>query len=213
MVIDEAALRAAITDALLRSAGLPTLADVKKMLSEAESKTTVSIVTDESKYGKHGVDVVKNLLTDYDFVEIKVLEKSSWPEDLPPPLIVIGGKLEGRLLFYGAPADILSPMFMLAVAASCGAWRPKTCKNISEARGRARLYVVPGLPCARAIYNSLPIVYCSNEAELEIVNVEAFYTLNKPLPVRQVPTFVSPSGKKYSSTPRGEFEVLKWWHS
>ncbi|HID41907.1 MAG TPA: hypothetical protein EYP33_07135, partial [Pyrodictium sp.] len=98
MVIDETALRAAITDALLRSAGLPTLADVKKMLSEAESKTTVSIVTDDSKYGEHGVDVVRNLLTDYDdFVEIKVLEKSSWPEDLPPPLRVIGGKLEGRL--------------------------------------------------------------------------------------------------------------------
>lgn len=211
MVIDEAALRAAITDALLRSAGLPTLDDVEKMLSKAEKSTTVIIVADGSKYGKAGADLVKRLVGKYESIEVKVSEKSSWPSDLPPPLIVVGGGLGGRLLFYGAPADILSPVFMLAVAASCGAWRPSSCSGLEGAQGRARLYVVPGLPCARAIYDSLHVLYCSRAAELEIVNVEGYYAMGKGLPVKQVPTFVSPSGKRHTATPRSPAEVLSWW--
>ena len=91
MVIDEAALRAAITDALLRSAGLPTLDDVEKMLSKAEKSTTVIIVADGSRYGKAGADLVKRLVGKYESIEVKVSEKSSWPSDLPPPLIVVEG--------------------------------------------------------------------------------------------------------------------------
>ena len=213
MVINEAALRTAITNALLRSAGLPTLDDIEKMLSKSEKSTTVTIVVDNSRYGKAGVNLLEKLVGKYEFIEVKVSEKSSWPSDLPPPLIVVGGGLSGRLLFYGAPTDILSPMFMLAVAASCGAWRPSSCSGLEGARGRARLYVVPGLPCARAMYNSLHVLFCSRAAELEVVNVEGYYAMGKEIPVKQVPTFVSPSGKKHTATPRSPAEVLSWWSS
>ncbi|KSW11618.1 hypothetical protein CF15_01960 [Pyrodictium occultum] len=210
MPLDETALRAAIADVLLRTAGLPTLDEVGRIMRRAEKGTRVVIVIDNSRYARAEADNLKKLLERYEGVETRIVEKSSWGSELPPPLISIDGTLEGRIFFYGAPSDILKPIFLLAVAASAEAWRPGRCRGLGGVKGRARLYVVPGLPCAKTLYDALHILCCST-AELEVVNVEGYYATGREIPVRRVPTFISPSGRVHVGEPRDPEELAEWW--
>ncbi len=212
MAIDETMLRRAITDVLLSSAGLPTLAEAKKLLSKIKER--VEVIVEErsgSKVSEQVLSHLRSLLGDAEKVKLLPVRVKEWTVERPDPLILIGGRLGGRYRFYGDPAEILEPMFLLAVAAAGGAWEPKTCKGLETAKGTLVLYVVPGLPCAKAMYHTLPVVLCSKEAVLEVVNIETWILEGGRPPVNRVPAFLTPRGRLHMGAPRGPGDAVKLW--
>ena len=210
--LDEAVLRQAITEVLLRSAGLPTLEDAKKYLEEVQEPPEVVI---EARRGSTWIREAERALQpalEKGAVRLKRVERGDWPRDKPEPRITVGGRLGGRYRFYGVPGDILQPMFLLAVAAAGRGWGNGTrCKGLDSARGTLVVYVVPGLPCARALYNLLPVVLCSHGAVLEAVNVETMVLQGMRPPVKTVPAYRTPRGVMVRGVLRSPGEALQLW--
>lgn len=212
--LDEAALRRAISEVLLRSAGLPTLEDVEEYL--AKVREPVEIVV-EGRPGSPWVGEAEKALQpalEKGAARLRRVERSSWPRDRPEPRILIGGRLGHRYRFYGVPGDILQPVFLLAVAAAGGGWgNGFSCSKLGGASGTLVVYVVPGLPCVRALYNLLPVVLCNPEAVLEAVNVETMVLQGMKPPVRSVPAYLTPKGVMLRGALRSPAEALQLWRT
>ena len=207
-------LGGAITDILLSSLGIPTLSKARKLIGKIEERTEVIVALRKgSKVSEEGLAFIKRLIGENEHVKVIPVYAKDWPGDRPDPLVIIGGRLGGRYKFYGLPTEILAPVFLTAIAAAGGTWKPKSCQGLDAASGRVILYVVPGLPCAKAMYYVLQVVYCSEKAEIEIANLETMLLQGMQLPVKRVPAFVTPKGTLYQGLPRDVQGVAKLWET
>jgi len=202
--------RLAVIDFLLHASKLPTLAEARQLARKAKDKTRVIIRATHDK--TQLAERTRKLITDMAQVQARVEAASKWSKQLPQPHIAIKG-LE-RLHFYGEPTDLLLPPLLLAIALAGGAWKPevKRVETRVKTHGKLLLYVTPGLPCAKAIYHSLQALHATSSGELYIINAESMIQQGLKPPVNTVPTFITPSGRKYTITPRSPSEVIELWN-
>ncbi len=205
----------AVADILLRAAGLPGLREALHALREAREAVDVSV---EYRVQEGYAAEARRLLEPAEeagAARVRVAEAAEWPGGRPEPRLAVWGRLGGRFTFYGLPRGVLQPILLLYVAAAGGGWEPpRGCGGrLSAARGRLLVYVVPGLPCARALYMVLPVLLCSGGARLEAVNVESMVEqgLQPPPYVRRVPVFVSEGGVVRVGAPGGFEEAAALW--
>ncbi|WP_048061544.1 hypothetical protein [Hyperthermus butylicus] len=201
-----------LVDVLLRASGLPTSREVEELVSKAEPVEVIVSRCDEGNVAAKGCKLVRLLFDGYP-VRLREgrVETPTAGFDVPPPSIAIGGRLGFRYRFHGLPEEILAPMLLLVTAAAGGAWKPKSCAGLDAARGRMLLYAVPGAPCARAIAASLQVVYCSDAAEIDVVNIDTLNLLGKKPPVDKVPSFRLPSGKLHIGVPPTPEKLAAIW--
>lgn len=212
MALDETTLRKAITDVLLRASNLPTMEDVADLLSKVREPAEIALAYSDEKWAREAERLLEPAVR-VGAARIRRIPSKGWRRDRPQPLITVGGRLSHRLAFYGLPGDILQPVFLLAVAAAGEAWKPRGCAGLEGAKGKLVLYVVPGLPCVRALHHVLPVLLCSSEAELEAVNVETMLLQGMKPPVDRVPAFVTPSGRLVKGAPRSPGDAARLWES
>ncbi|BEP17831.1 hypothetical protein PYJP_11830 [Pyrofollis japonicus] len=162
-----------------------------------------------SPFSEEGYEYVKRRLGVYEKVVLKRLELDKWGEQLPEPAIRVGGRLQGRLVYYGIPADVLLMPFYLSIALAGGAWegeKPSRCPS-----GRLALYVVSGLPCTRALYYSIQVVAHCPDTELWSVNAEAAIVQGYGIPSSRVPAFITTRGKVIVKEPKSVDEAASIW--
>ncbi len=193
-------------DVLLRIAGLPSPGEVEELLSKVEGVEVTVDCRGEEKLCRY----VKLLLKGYSGVRVRDGEvaRPKVQHDVPPPGISVGGLLGGRFRFHGLPEELLAPPFMLAVAAAGGAWKPgyecpRECRS-----GSLVAYVVPGVPCAKAIVMLVGLLLCCGSVEVDVVNVDTLAALGGKLPVDRVPSFYS-NGRLRVGLPRGLEELVR----
>ena len=178
-----------LIDALLKMSGLPDTGEVERLLGEM---SPVEVVLDCSGGRIEDCKFVKLLFKGYDRVRLVEgsVPKPSLDHDVPSPSISVGGRLGGRFRFHGVPEELLAPPFMLAVAAAGGKWPPKLegCpENCSD--GSLALYVVPGVPCMKAIALTVKLLLCCPNITADIINIDMLAAEGAKLPVDRVPTF------------------------
>ncbi|WP_048061486.1 hypothetical protein [Hyperthermus butylicus] len=59
----------------------------------------------------------------------------------------------------------------------------------------------------------IQVIYCSEKAEVEIVNLKTMLLRGIQLPVKQVPAFVTPKGTLYQGLPGDAQGVARLWES
>lgn len=209
-MLGEAELRRAIATVLLRSAGLPTLEDAVEKLRGVRERVDVVLAYRDPEWGRAARSLLEPAV-EAGAARLREAKAGDWARNRPQPLITVGGRLGHRFMFYGLPGDILQPVFLLAVAAAGDAWRARGCGGLEGAGGRLVLYVVPGLPCVRALYNALQVLLCSGEAVLEAVNVETMVLQGMRPPVDRVPAFATPRGGLVKVVPRSPGEAARLW--
>ena len=209
IVFDSRFLREALLDSVLAASGLPTIREARDLLSQARERTRlVATVLRDSVFSEEGLRRLERLVKGYP-VELEKRVTGEWPWRLPEPRVEVLGRLGGRLVFYAVPSDVLLMPFYLSLAAASGAWSPSAPARCP--RGRVTLYVVPGLPCTKALYYSLPIVLHCGEAELWVVDAEEAIGQGYGIPSDRVPAFVAPSGRVKVHAPNSVDEVLQIW--
>ena len=209
IVFDSRFLREALLDSVLAASGLPTIREARDLLSRARERVRLVItVLRDSVFSEEGLRRLEKLVKGYP-VELEKRVTGEWPWKLPEPRIEILGRLSGRLVFYAVPSDVLLMPFYLSLAAAGGAWSPSTPARCP--RGRVVLYVVPGLPCTKALYYSLPIVLHCEEAELWVVDAEEAIGQGYGIPSDRVPAFVAPSGRVKLYAPNSVDDALHAW--
>ena len=209
IVFDSKVLREALLDSVLAASGLPTIHEARDLLSRARERIRLVVTTLRgSIFSEEGLRRLERLVKGYPVdLERRVIEE--WPWKLPEPRVEVWGRLSGRLVFYAVPSDILLAPFYLSLAAAGGAWSPGAPARCP--RGRVTLYVVPGLPCTKALYYSLPIVLHCGEAELWVVDAEEAIGQGYGIPSNRVPAFVSPSGRVQVYAPSSVDDALRAW--
>jgi len=197
-----------MVDALLRVAGAPASVDVERLLSKVTGKVRVVIDCSADREGRL-CKYVKVLLKGYESVDVVEgrVEKPKLNHELPPPSIAVEGVLGGRYRFHGLPEELLAPPFLLAIAAGGGAWRPESCPRSCKSCNLI-LYVVPGIPCAKAMVMIAEFLTCCKEASVDIINVDTLALLGKSLPVSRVPAFYS-GGRLHVGLPRDLDSIVK----
>jgi len=202
-------LREAILDSVLVAAGLPSLREARDRLSKARASVVLVVETlRDSVYSEEGYRRLASLVRGYP-VSLQRVVVDEWKWGLPEPRIIVKGLLRGRLVLYGVPSDVLLSPFYLALAAAAGSWdppRPSRCP-----RGRVILYVVPGLPCAKAFYYSVPVVFYCGEAELWVVDAEEALGQGYGIPCDRVPAYRAPSGRVVMFAPSSVEDALRAW--
>lgn len=208
-MFDARVLREALLDSVLAAAGLPSIREARDYLSRARTRVVVVAETlRDSIYSEEGYRRLAKLVKDYP-VDLKRVVVDTWEWELPEPRVIVKGLLSERLVFYGVPSDILLSPFYLALAAAGGSWeppRPSKCP-----RGRVVLYIVPGLPCTKALYHSVPVVLYCGEAELWVVDAEEAIGQGYGIPSDRVPAFKTPSGRVVVFSPSSVDDVLRAW--
>lgn len=197
-------------DLLLRAARLPT---TREALSLARSiKQEVEVRVEASKHHDLAERIGRELehLLRGSRARVVLAEARDWPQGLPEPSIVVGGRLGGRLRFHGVPRSVLLPPFLLAIAAAGGSWAPPRNGVEPGLEGAAVAYLVPGLPCARALYHGLHVVYHSR-ASLIAVNVESMIEQGLSAPVDTVPAWRTPCGELLVYAPRSPTDAARIW--
>ena len=211
-MIEERGLRDTVNDMLLATMGIPTASEALKLLENMHETVKLLVaIRDRSGNMEDTVKLLKSLEERYERISVRLLEASSLPEGMPQPCIAVTGRLEGRYRFYGHPGGLLLSPFLLAVAAARAAWEPPGRNEVDPGlTGRALLYVVPGLPCVRAMYYGLQVVYHSR-AELDIANVESMLRQGLPVPVKAVPAWRTACGELKVMTPRRTRDTVAMW--
>ncbi len=213
-MIEERGLRDTVNDMLLAAMGIPTASEALKLLEDMHEtvKLLVAVRGKPETIVEDTVKLLKSLEERYERISVRLLEASSLPEGMPQPCIVVTGRLEGRYRFYGHPGGLLLSPFLLAVAAAGAAWEPPGRNEVDPGlTGRALLYVVPGLPCVRAMYYGLQVVYHSR-AELDVANVESMLRQGLPVPVKAVPAWRTACGELKVLTPRRTRDAVAMWN-
>ena len=209
IVFDSRFLREALLDSVLAASGLPTIREARDLLLRArEQVRLVAIVLRDSVFSEEGLRRLERLVKGYP-VELEKRVVEEWPWKLPEPRVEVLGRLSGRLVYYAVPSDVLLMPFYLSLAAASGAWSPGAPAKCP--RGRVVLYIVPGLPCTKALYYSLPIVLCCKEAELWVVDAEEAIGQGYGIPSNRVPAFVTPSGHVKVYAPSSIEDALRVW--
>jgi hypothetical protein len=203
-------LKEAMIDSLLVATGLPSLSEARSLLEKLVEPVEVVVeVVPMSPFSGEGYLYVKRRLEGYEKVVLKRVEVEKWEKKLPEPAIRIGGRLNGRLVYYGVHGDVLLMPFYLSIALAGGAWsgeKPSRCPS-----GRLLLYVVPGLPCVRALYRCMQVVAHCPGAELWSINAEASIVQGYGIPSGRVPAFVTPSGKVVVREPKTVDDAAAIW--
>lgn len=213
-MINEQMKRALMT-ALLRSAGLPSVDEIDDMIKNIKSSVEIILsAREESPYTNEALGIAEELFkVARNKINIALTSEKTWPRGYPEPLWSIGGRLRHRFKLYGYPTDLLGQAFRLAVAVAGEGWNPPIDDKYYNVKGKVLLYVVPGLPCIRAIYYSLHVLVAAPEAELTVVNIESMVSQGLGIPVKNVPTFITSQGESIVLTPKSVKDVLRIWTS
>lgn len=205
-------VRDAVNDILLAAIGIPTAAEALELLRKTREPVELLVAArsgDEA--ARTTVRLLESLVKQSRHIKVKLLKPSDWPQDMPEPRITVTGRLGGRYRFHGAPSGLLLSPFLLAVAAAGAAWEPPGRGEVDPGLGgRVLLYVVPGLPCARAMYTGLQVVYHS-KAEIDVANVESMMKQGLPVPVKAVPAWRTACGELRMVTPRKARDIAAMW--
>ena len=209
IVFDSRFLREALLDSVLAASGLPTIREARDLLSRAREQVRLVItVLRDSVFSEEGLRRLERLVKGYP-VELEKRVAGEWSWKLPEPRIEVLGRLGGRLVFYAVPSDVLLMPFYLSLAAAGGAWSPSAPARCPG--DKVVLYVVPGLPCTKALYYSLPIILHCKKAELWVVDAEEAIGQGYGIPSDRVPSFVAPSGRVKVYAPNSVDEALRAW--
>ena len=119
-------------------------------------------------------------------VEEKITDK--WVYQYPPPRLVVGGLLGGRLEFYGGIPDVLVGVLGEALLQASGAVGPECPRRVKPVKANVVLYVVAGIPCLRAGSLLVRLVRCWSELRAWVVEVKAYEKWFGKKPVEETPS-------------------------
>jgi hypothetical protein len=174
-----------LIDALLRMLELPAINEIEELLRGVDPvEVRVDCSGEDCKY-------IELLLKGYDRIKLvkDKVPKPNLEHTIPSPNISIGGRLGGRFRFHGLPEELLAPSFMLAIAAAGGKWPPDLhCPEACDT-GNLILYVVPGVPCIRAVVLTIELLLCCRNVQADVINIGSLTVQDVKLPVNRVPAF------------------------
>jgi hypothetical protein len=198
-----------LVDALLRVAGLPAVDDVEAML---EKMGPVEVKVDCSGSREPDCKLVRLLLKGYERVRLveDTVPRPRLGHEVPSPSISVGGRLGWRFRFHGVSEELLAPPFMLAVAAAGGAWPSRLNRCPPRCGGGSlALYVVPGLPCVKAVVLAVELLLCCQEASVDVINIDTLAAMGASLPVDRVPAFRADGRVRVGLPKRGVEELVE----